>query len=306
MNADLAAVVRRRITLPFLRRFAPVRAVPANGRQLYADVRDMIIGRSLFLEGAYEKALSDLIMGLTSHLDGRWALDIGANIGLHSLALSEAVGSRGRVLAFEPESHNADLLTRSVIAAKVQNVLINRVAVGDHQGEVTLEVNDSNFGDHRISVTTRASGRTVPVTTIDAAISAAAIPAAAVAFAKIDVQGFELHVLRGMQRTIEQNPDMIIAVEVFPSALRAAGTSALDLVSEFRRLGFDGWELMENRAIPLPPTSAYELMRGEASTDLLLSRATEPLRSIIRSLYLVDNRSTGNATLSRGLHAHRE
>jgi FkbM family methyltransferase len=251
-------------------------------------VRDSIIGRALFLEGSYERGLSDLITGLAAHLEGRWALDIGANIGLHCLALSDAVGPQGRVLAFEPEAHNADLLSRSVAMANVKNVLLNRVAVGDRQGEVTLEVNDSNFGDHRVSASARGSGRVVPLTTIDATVSAAGIPDGAIAFAKIDVQGFELHVLRGMQRTVERNPDLIFAVEVFPSALRAAGSTAVELVSEFRRLGFDGWELMDNRVIPLPPTPAYELMRGEASTDVLLSRSPEPLGSVLRALYLTN------------------
>jgi FkbM family methyltransferase len=286
MNADLAAVVRRRIALPFLRRFAPVREVPANGRRVFADLRDSIIGRSLFLDGSYEKGLSDVIVGLRSHLDGRWALDIGANIGLHSLALSEAVGARGKVLAFEPESHNAELLSRSLAAAKATNVTVNRMAVGDRQGEVTMQINESNFGDHRVAAASGGrGGRTVPITTIDAAIVAAGVPDGAIRFAKMDVQGFESHVVRGMQRTAERHPEMILAVEVYPSALRAAGSSAVELMGELRRLGFSGWELLENRVIPLPETSAYGLMRGEASTDVLLARSPEPLASVLRSLY---------------------
>ena len=285
MNADLQAVMRRRIALPFLRRFSPVRSVEANGRRVFADLRDSIIGRTLFLEGRYEQALNDVIVGLRPHLTGHCALDIGANIGLHTLALSESVGPTGRVLAFEPESHNADLLERTLADARAGNVTVRREAVGDRAGLAAIHRNPSNFGDHRVAGASGSDVTNVPMTTIDLASSAESLTEGSIRFAKMDVQGYELNVIRGMLRTLEQNPDIILAVEVYPAGLRAAGGSAVELMREFRRAGFNGWELHPERVIPLADPETYGLLRGDGYVDVVLSRATDPLASVLRRLY---------------------
>jgi FkbM family methyltransferase len=290
MNADLSAVLRRRLTYPFLRRFAPVQSVRANGRRVFADLRDSIIGRILFLDGTYERALNDVIVGLRSHLDAHWALDIGANIGLHTLALSETVGPSGHVMAFEPEPHNGDLLTRTLAASGARNVLVKRSAAGEREGQIVMQLNASNFGDHRVAASGSGSGPSVPLTTIDAATSAAGIPDGAIRFAKMDVQGYESNVFRGMQCTVERNPEMILAVEVYPAGLRAAGSSGVELMRQIRGLGFDGWELHEDRVLPLADPEVYGLLRGEAYTDVLLSRRREPLDSVLRSLFETEPR----------------
>src|SRR5687767_9229809 len=102
--------LRRRVILPALRRFRPLQSVRANGRATTIDVRDPVIGTLLYLTGEYEPELATIIKGLAPHVVGHVALDIGANLGLHTQALSESVGLQGRVIAVEPEPHNLALL----------------------------------------------------------------------------------------------------------------------------------------------------------------------------------------------------
>jgi len=86
----------------------------APGVRLFLDLSDHVIGLNI-LRGGYER---DEIAFVRRALEpGDVAIDVGAHIGFFTMQMADAVGSRGRVYAFEPFEANADLLERSAIGS---------------------------------------------------------------------------------------------------------------------------------------------------------------------------------------------
>jgi FkbM family methyltransferase len=270
--------LKRRVVVPLLSRFHPEVEVQVRNCLMRVDLRDEIIGNLLFIEGDYEPEFRRLLEHL--ELEGQVCLDVGANIGLHTLSMSRLVGPRGRVIAFEPEQHNHGLLRENLRLNGAGNVDARRMAVGNHLGSVRMALSASNHGDHRVAREDSAgAGQEVPLTTVDEAVKD--VPAGAVRVVKIDVQGFEHRVLQGMRRTVERNPDLVLLLEVFPEALQEAGSSASGLVRELVELGFGGWEFQQRRLLPLGEPWVYDQMWNGCEANLVLSRDTTALKDAV-------------------------
>ena len=254
----------------------PEVTVPMGSRRIRIDLRDRIIAKRLYLGVAWERDLQELLAAMS--LRGGVCLDIGANIGIHSLTMSELVGPAGRVYAFEPERRNFALLEANLKLNRVTNVTAAATALGDSVGTCRLAVSPNNFGDHRVASSTEGLGGDVPITTVDAAM--ATVPDGAVRFVKVDVQGYEHHILRGMRATLERNPDLILALEVFPQALRAAGSSAQEVMERLRDLGMVGWEFLP-RLQPVQPPWIYELIRDGDQVDVIVCRNAALLQEVL-------------------------
>jgi FkbM family methyltransferase len=268
---------RTRKTWMRLRRLVrPEVTVPMGSRRIRIDLRDRIIAKRLYLGIAWERDLQELLAAMS--LRGGVCLDVGANIGVHSLLMSELVGPAGRVYAFEPERRNFALLEANLKLNHVTNVTAAATALGDSVGMCRLAVSPNNFGDHRVASSTEGRGGDVPITTVDAAM--ATVPDGAVRFVKVDVQGYEHHILRGMRATLERNPDLILALEVFPQALRAAGSSAQEVMERLRDLGMVGWEFLP-RLQPVQPPWIYELIRDGDQVDVIVCRNAALLDEVL-------------------------
>jgi FkbM family methyltransferase len=139
-------------------------------------------------------------------LAGRTAIDIGANMGLYSYRLSKLTA---RVEAFEPNINCAQPL----VSFGASNVRIHHVALADHDGEVELNVPVSygrklDFLGTLRDVSGEHTTLHVPMRCLDG------YGFQNVGFMKIDVEGFELSVLRGAEKTILANqPNLLIEVE---------------------------------------------------------------------------------------------
>lgn len=175
---------------------------------------------------------------------GDHAVDVGANIGYYSLLLSRCVGVQGRVYAFEPEPLNLALLRVNLQINGCSNVVVHPLALADTHGQRPLYLCPSNRGDHRLGFTPHRDMITVPVTMADRCLGPRP---ARVDFVKIDVQGAEELVLRGMRELIEKNRQCLtMLIELSPSLLTNVGStygSLLALIEEMggRYLLFDRW-----------------------------------------------------------------
>jgi hypothetical protein len=127
------------------------------------------------------------------------------------------------------------------------------------------------------------TAQTVEQVTLDDAL--AGVSPGRLAFMKVDVQGQEIAVLQGMRRTIEQNPDLVLQIEISPTHLRNAGTSATALVEHLLSLGFRGWDVEPHRIIPVQTPRTYELLRETHWADLLLSRNPDAVRKVLEPVY---------------------
>jgi len=167
-----------------------------SGKMLiYTD--DPTIGRSLDLYGEYCQPEIELLKNLSNKTT--WFVDIGANIGTHTIPMSYHVD---HVIAFEPDDANFDLLSKNVagLCAIRKNVTATKMAIGDTLQEVNTQF---DFGKTKIVQGTGIKS---------APLDILGLPK--VDLVKIDVEGQELKVLVGMRNIlITYKPDMLIEMQ---------------------------------------------------------------------------------------------
>jgi FkbM family methyltransferase len=165
---------------------------------------------------------------LTEHLSaGCVAVDAGANIGIYSQFLSRCVGPTGAVHSFEPSPENFRHLSAAV--AGLPNIRASELAVSDKTGRSLLYVSDKLNVDHHTYPMEGESRKTIPIKSITLDDYFAA--GSRVDLIKMDIQGFELHALRGAKRVLQENPHIKLLLEFWPFGLKQAGGSADELLS---------------------------------------------------------------------------
>jgi FkbM family methyltransferase len=163
-------------------------------------------------------------------------IDVGANLGFLTLTASRVVGPEGKVLAFEPNKAVADRLSHTLFANRINNVFVHKYALGDEEGEATLDSSaHSGTGSLRHNGT---SGTKVDVLCGDSFISE--LPEDAWVLVKLDVEGYELRVLKGFQSLIKR-PKTGFLVEVTDKWLRTTGGSADELFDLMLGNGFKAY-----------------------------------------------------------------
>lgn len=216
---------------------------------------------------------------LARHLHaGDVMIDVGANIGLHTLVGARAVGPEGRIIAFEPDPENFRLLGRNVERNGMRNVVAHQIAVGNRSGTLRLFRSDDNRGDHRIY--DPHDGRasiTVEVVRLDDFLDESRLESTArVAAIKMDIQGAELEAARGMMDLLGRSSGAILFTELWPAGLVAAGGGAREYLDFLSRFGFLFHEIQErhNRIVAVTVDEVLsKLPPGPAAhTNLLCAR----------------------------------
>ncbi len=172
--------------------------------------------RRLWLHGDYEP---DIVAFARAVLrPGDTAVDVGANVGVHSLRFAALVGEHGRVHAFEPNDELVKVLRGSVRHNGWEDrVMVHDIALGEASGTGTLYVNDS-VG--LLSSITQAdwlaesAEQTIQISRLD---DVEAVWASPIRLLKVDVEGGELAVLRGGSSLIKTSPPRYLIVEVSSS-----------------------------------------------------------------------------------------
>jgi len=161
------------------------------------------IARGAFATDEPEYAL------LNSLLDeGDWAIDVGANIGHYVKRLSELVGANGRVIAFEPVAETFSLLAANVQHCRLQNVTLLNTAASEHTGITGISIprfENGLLNYYEASVGHGNGG--VPVMTLS--IDSLCLPHC-VRLVKIDAEGHELEVLKGMTQLLARDKPVLI------------------------------------------------------------------------------------------------
>jgi FkbM family methyltransferase len=188
---------------------------------------------------------------------GGVVIDVGANIGQYTLLAAELAGPSGRVFAFEPDPVNAAALQRSVgrngFGGRVE---LLRVAVAGRSGEAALDVQPDRTRSRLAAKTgesVRAGAVQVRTLALDDFLDERGLDR--LDFLKIDVEGADLDVLRGAERTlVHLRPALMVEYE--PDWLRAYGERPEALLGFLGRLGY-GCRFVNSRGLfPHPPTRA--------------------------------------------------
>ena len=189
----------------------PLKLIPANAvmRVVSGPLAGMKWVAGTAPHGAWLGRLEreGLEWAVTSAPAGSTFWDIGANVGLYSLAFSRAAGAAGKVIAFEPAPQNVAALKRHLELNEIANVEVVTAAVGEKPGTLKLAAGEFNSEFH---VSEKGDVEVAAVTLDGWRAERNAAPPAVV---KIDVEGFEAEVLRGGEKTFWENgPTIFLAI----------------------------------------------------------------------------------------------
>jgi FkbM family methyltransferase len=205
--AQLAATLYRFNTLRLATRVfsnAPDQVLSRRfyGRTLHLNVSRGNPQRLLYLEGERFIDERDIVRRLIR--PGLAAVDVGANIGYYALMLAHYVGASGEIICIEPEPANLVELHRNIEANHLTQITILAAGAAATNGSAELL---RGINGRIVSV-----GRgEVPVRTL----TLDSLAERSIGFIKIDVEGYELQVLRGARTLIEQQRPSLF-VEVHP------------------------------------------------------------------------------------------
>jgi FkbM family methyltransferase len=182
-----------------------------------ALARDTAVSAAIAHAGVWAPDDVDLFRRLVR--PGDTALDVGANLGHHSVVLSRLVGPGGKVLSFEPQQYLFNLLCANLALNRCLNVSPQRLALGDRRGRVRMlptsyDREGNSFAAIGISTLPDfqvPDGEVVPLDSLDGLAEEQGL--GRLDFLKIDVQTFELFVLRGAVRCLERfRPRLFVEV----------------------------------------------------------------------------------------------
>ncbi|CAN5872170.1 hypothetical protein BH23ACT12_BH23ACT12_00090 [soil metagenome] len=157
-----------------------------------------------------------VLSGLLPYIgDKAVCIDVGANIGLYSLALA-VLAPGGRIYAFEPSPDAFDYLQKNLAQNGAANVKVSQLALGNSTGNVRFhEIPFFTAGsftvDESCFLTSEILGSTcfeAPCTTLDEFVKSEGIDH--LDLVKIDVEGGEMSVLEGALQTIEQHHPLVV------------------------------------------------------------------------------------------------
>lgn len=214
-----------------------------TGHKLYIDSSDISLTPTLLMSGGvWEPGITALLGKIIS--SGMTVIDVGANIGYHTLTAADLVGSGGKVYAFEPEPGNFDLLNKNIHANKYDNVTTICKAVADKVGISKMIVYPTRHGANKLVAPNSIYKTTIPVevVTLDEFFKDVR---RSINIIKVDVEGFEPAVFNGMQDIIKQNPDIKLLLEFYPKGIHQCGYSPKDFLTNIEHHGFKIFHINE-------------------------------------------------------------
>jgi FkbM family methyltransferase len=178
--------------------------------------------------------------------EGMTVFDVGANVGELTLLFSRFVGASGGVHAFEPTGRGFERLEAVCRAASLRNVRLNRLALAEEEGSVSLHVYDDDYlswstraerplEDYGIDVKPTAVEET-PATTLDLYCERGGV--AGIDLLKVDVEGAEFQVLVGARRMLGERRVRCVTFE-FGQTTFDMGNSPDRIDSYLRSAGYE-------------------------------------------------------------------
>lgn len=198
-------------------------------------LRSYGVGATCYHEGIWEPHVAECIK---RHLrPGDLAVDIGANIGVCTVAMARAVGPGGRVESFEPAGRTYEQLKKSIALNQLNNVSAHQLAVSNETGKLTLKIPrdvSGNASAFERPGSTDVDIETVQVVKLDDFLAQSS--SKPVRLMKVDAEGSELVALQGAKKIIQRDKPVLI-IEVNPETSAAAGWSNADLNELLEEVG---------------------------------------------------------------------
>lgn len=265
------SVVLPKVLLPAVERAGKLIIKTLHGVKLLIDpAKDKGVELALYQTGTYEKGTIQLLGDFLKQ--GSVFMDIGANIGLMSTIASKIVGEKGRVYAVEANPKTIEVLRHNCAINQCENIEILPIALASEKGSAILYENwNVNRGGASLISQGDEHGITVSKERLDDLFS----PDAPVHLVKIDVEGFELEVLKGGVAWFKtQQPVFIIEVSTQRSNQEGATPeSIMSFVAELGNYSFYKQKgTKERRGKLVSVTSAQDLPEHDNLIAIPLKR----------------------------------
>jgi FkbM family methyltransferase len=186
----------------------------------------------LFLYKKREPICTDYLINSVALKEGDVVLDIGANIGYYVLVESQLIGERGKIYAVEPVQSNFELLKENLLLNNIHNVCTFNIAFGEKSAKSKIYISDkSNLCSmNREGVGGKILGsEEVTIFTVDSFLRDKVAPN----FIRMDVEGYEYEILKGMPQTLRSNIKMLIELHPWRPFLDPAKMSEiLDILEQ--------------------------------------------------------------------------
>jgi FkbM family methyltransferase len=164
-------------------------------------------------------------------------IDVGANIGLYSIIGSKRVGSTGKVFAFEPSKANFNLFLKNIELNQIKNIIPINKGLGDKIADKLILSQNPETGDGEKyilkdenliknefnSLDSDQVNEIISLDTLDNFQLNNDITK--VDFLKIDVEGYEYYVLKGAEKLLKNNPEIIILFECAEHLAKRVGST---------------------------------------------------------------------------------
>jgi len=210
-----------------------------HGRVMRLDLTHWGDRMAFFLGRWYD--LPTQLFALDYIRPGDTVVDVGANRGMFALIAQYAAGDGGRVICFEPNPVPANILQQAIISNGITNVTLHRAGLSDVEAELTLTVPRVNSGEatfgHSAYAAEAAYTVQAPVLRGDDVLGDAEPR-----LIKIDVEGFECRVLRGLESTLRRCRPVVLT-EVVPALLERSDACFGTLEALMTGMGYQGFKL---------------------------------------------------------------
>ncbi len=201
----------------YLRSNLKEECVKVQDHMMFLDKQDSLW---LSINGVYEKFETELVKQKIKK--GDIVLDVGANIGYYTLIFAKLVGDTGKVFAFEPDPTNFQILKKNIALNGYKNVELIQKALSDKNQKVTLILNKQNTAGNYLSSKHQTSKNSIQIDAITTDDYFKNFKQK-IDFIKIDVEGAETMVLKGMSNSLSNNKNLKLMVEYNSDAIMNMG-----------------------------------------------------------------------------------
>lgn len=244
-----------------------------TGQRILVDTRSLDIGVHLLTLGMWEPEYTALFRRLVR--PGDTVFDLGANHGVYTLLAAALAGSTGRVHAFEPNPRLAYLADMSArLNGHGDTVTVHRLCAGDTNGSTWL-VFDTAFSGGGTQNRAGEDGETALACRTAILDEMFPDPAFRLDVVKLDVEGSEGRVLRGMRSLLARSPDVRILMEFAPAMLAGSGVPAAEVVAMLEGLGLSPWTVGEGGSLH-PARWADLAALQDGLQNILVAREAPP------------------------------
>lgn len=252
--------------------------IPAADNTILANIQGFIMGlpaedlsvlAQLVYYGNLEQGLETAFKKYVK--TGMTVIDIGAHIGLYTLLAARNVGDKGKVYSFEPTPRTFNLLRQNIninFFVRSNKIIHEQLAITNKKGQVKFFIFKEKTGHNSLHFSGKKNNSIlVKTTSLDAYLKVNE----KVDVVKIDAEGSEPQIIKGMKNIIKNNPKIIIFMEFCPLNLKRAKISPINFLYELKKLNFE-IRLVDDFSGELLPIDEKKLINC-FSENLMLTKA---------------------------------